>query len=399
MPFPARLPAAVLVALALSLPSHAADRLPALNATLVGTTVSGLSSGAYMAGQFHVAFSGIVEGAGIVAGGPYDCATGVLTFALQRCMETNLKPLAPAKLVERAAARAAAGEIDPLADLADDRVFVYSGTRDTTVTPPVVATVPEFYEAAGVPAAQIAFVSSQAAGHAFVTETTGNACDVTGPNFVNDCDYDQAGEILKQVAGPLHPPAATPGGRVIAFDQAEFLADPTAHGMALTGYAYVPQACAGGGCRVHVVFHGCKQNAARVGPAVVEGVGYNRWADTNDLIVLYPQTSVSSGNPNACWDWWGYDDADYATKAGRQMATVRAMLGRLAEATLPPPPPETCARFDTSNLAHWQAGRARSCDVFFVCAIGSGEKLGFPISATTLYEHPAGTFTTAACGP
>ena len=37
-------------------------------------TVSGISSGAFFAHQFHVAYSGLVTGAGIVAGGPYGCA-------------------------------------------------------------------------------------------------------------------------------------------------------------------------------------------------------------------------------------------------------------------------------------------------------------------------------------
>ena len=51
-----------------------ADPLPALGADLTQTTVSGLSSGAYMAGQFQIAYSQLVIGAGIVAGGPYACA-------------------------------------------------------------------------------------------------------------------------------------------------------------------------------------------------------------------------------------------------------------------------------------------------------------------------------------
>jgi hypothetical protein len=46
-------------------------RLPALGARIGATSVSGLSSGAYMAGQFQIAHSSIVMGAGIVAGGPY----------------------------------------------------------------------------------------------------------------------------------------------------------------------------------------------------------------------------------------------------------------------------------------------------------------------------------------
>ena len=44
--------------------------LPALGADLEATSVSGLSSGAFMASQFHIAHSRIVVGAGIVAGGP-----------------------------------------------------------------------------------------------------------------------------------------------------------------------------------------------------------------------------------------------------------------------------------------------------------------------------------------
>src|SRR5262245_39584173 len=48
--------------------------LPALGVELGATSVSGLSAGAYMAGQFQIAHSSIVQGAGIVAGGPYGCA-------------------------------------------------------------------------------------------------------------------------------------------------------------------------------------------------------------------------------------------------------------------------------------------------------------------------------------
>ena len=40
-------------------------------------TVSGISSGAFFAHQFHIAFSSLVNGAGIVAGGPFGCAAQV----------------------------------------------------------------------------------------------------------------------------------------------------------------------------------------------------------------------------------------------------------------------------------------------------------------------------------
>jgi len=48
--------------------------LPALGASKTESTVSGISSGGYMAVQLHVIFSDTFQGAGIVAGGPYYCA-------------------------------------------------------------------------------------------------------------------------------------------------------------------------------------------------------------------------------------------------------------------------------------------------------------------------------------
>ena len=62
--------------------------------------------------------------------------------------------------------------------------------------------------------------------------------------------------------------------------------------MADEGYIYVPASCAEAtstGCGVHVVLHGCEQTIADIGMAFVENAGYNRWADSNRLIVLYPQ--------------------------------------------------------------------------------------------------------------
>jgi TPR repeat protein len=53
--------------------------LPALGARLDGTTVSGVSSGAYMAGQLHLAHNRIITGAAMIAGGPYGCAQSVYT--------------------------------------------------------------------------------------------------------------------------------------------------------------------------------------------------------------------------------------------------------------------------------------------------------------------------------
>ena len=67
-------------------------------------------------------------------------------------------------------------------------------------------------------------------------------------------------------------------------------------------------------------------------PDFVTQTGINRWAESNKLVVLYPQTKSSNVmpfNPQGCWDWWGYTDANYATRSGKQIQAVSAMVKAL----------------------------------------------------------------------
>ncbi len=387
---------AVLATLFAAQQASAAEPLPQLNVDLSRTTVSGLSSGAYMAGQFHVAFSGEVVGAGIVAGGPYGCAEGRLEVALQQCMTTGMGEPNPAALFAAAAALAKAGAIDPLANLTDDRVYVFSGTADRTVLPAVSATIPPFYALAGLPPAVVHFEGTVPAGHGFVTEDGPVDCGTTAAPFVNDCDLDQAHAILDFLHGPLQPAAAATHAPT-AFDQARYLTSPEPRGMAETGWIYVPSACRDGAqCRVHVVFHGCKQNAESVDDAVIVGAGYNRWAEANRIVVLYPQTHATWSNPNACWDWWGFTGTGYATKRGVQMAAVYRMLLALAGQT-DASEDETCTRHETWNVTHWREGRAIVC-AWGLCAAGSGDPVGTFFGASSIFEEPQGFFTAESCG-
>jgi len=65
---------------------------------------------------------------------------------------------------------------------------------------------------------------------------------------------------------------------------------------------------------LHIALHGCEQNINTVGMTFVEGSGFARWADTNRLVILFPQVSASVLNPKGCWDWWGYTGNDYLTR-------------------------------------------------------------------------------------
>jgi hypothetical protein len=323
-------------------------RLPALGARIDATSVSGFSSGAYMAGQFQVAHSSVVAGAGIVAGGPYGCAESVfadampgpgtaflnLSKAINGCMLDAMSKwgVPNAKLLaERTRKLAEAGRIDAVEGLAKDRIYLFTGTKDRTVLPPIVTAAADLYLGLGVPAEQVKLVSDLDAGHAFVTLDKGIACGTTAGPYITDCDYDQAGAVLSHIYGTLHPRAASLGGEFLVFDQQEFVRDLAGHGLATAGLVYLPRACRpGAGCRVHIVFHGCNQQREKVGEAFARDTGYANWADANQLILLFPQVSAGAVNPQGCWDWWGYTGRDYLTRRGPQIAAVRRMLDRLA---------------------------------------------------------------------
>lgn len=297
--------------------------LPGHKAEVATFTVSGVSSGGYMAVQVHFAHSRRVVGVAALAAGPYYCARGSLWTAWNLCMTGN--PVVSKNDVRDA-------RVDPVANIAKARVWLFSGTEDRTVAPAVVQALAKQYALFG---AAPVLVNDKPAGHAMVTENAGNACGATEPPFINDCDYDAAGALLGHLLGALSPPSKGAQGRVVAFDQRE-LGGTHAVSMGETGYAYVPRSCEVGGCRVHVAFHGCRQGASAIGEAFVRDAGYNRWADTNRLIVLYPQAAARyawwTWNPRGCWDWWGYTGTDYATRSGVQIAAIAAMVARLGEA-------------------------------------------------------------------
>jgi len=344
------------------LPLTSLPRLEKLERTRV--TVSGLSSGGFFAHQFHVAHSGLVKGAGIVAGGPYACAEQApfwlrfypnpqLTFALMVCSHiwrakypalAFWLPAAPdpntsAAMIRDAAAHAT---IDPPAHLAEARVWLFAGGKDAVVPPASVSALKRVYELMGVAAANISLVEEARANHGLPIEEfagAGNApaCAALAPPFLIDCDYDAAKLLLAHLYpdGFQAAPAVAERGHLIRFDQTEFAgaAEPPS-GMHREGYLHVPADCANGAagdarCRLHVAFHGCQQSVERIHDAFYRHGGFNRWADANAIVVLYPQIAAQPVNPEGCWDWWGYSGPDYYQRTGRQIRAVKAMLDRL----------------------------------------------------------------------
>lgn len=307
---------------ALAQPSPAP--LPSLKIDPAETTVSGISSGGYMAVQLHVAYSSkFGKGVAAIAGGPYNCAEGSVLSALGRCLGRFSIPVDTLIAGTRKAAEDKS--IDALSHLHASKVYVFSMAKDSIVGEGTSAALVKFYEAF-VPAANIVHKKDVPADHGFVTDEGAAACENKAAPFLNNCGFDLAGAALGHLYGGLKPRAPQATGKLLTFDQTSVA---TAKGLGKTGYAYVPDSCSNGAaCRVHVVLHGCKMNASDIGDAFAKGAGFNRWADTNNLVILYPQTG--EGATNGCWDWWGYASDDYARKSAPQMKAIVAMVDRLS---------------------------------------------------------------------
>jgi len=298
-------------------------------------TVSGLSSGAYMAGQYHVAFSSEVIGAGIYAGGPYYCAQGQLATAFTNCMYGIMIDVN--KLVTLTKGFSQKQTIDNVANLTNTRAYLYSGNKDSVVYPVVMKALDTYYKAF-TSTANIKTNFNTASEHCLPTDSYGNACAFRGTPYINNCKMDGAGEMFEWVYGTLKPKVSSIAGNIITIDQSKFIPHGyTTSSLSVSpkGFAYIPTGCQGTKenedekCKIHVSFHGCLQTTSDVGDKYYAHGGFNEWAEANNIVVVYPQAVKSNfmpTNPNGCWDWWGYVNQNYAVKDGPQLQMVRNMM-------------------------------------------------------------------------
>ncbi|MEE6478125.1 hypothetical protein FKM82_011749 [Ascaphus truei] len=295
-------------------------------------SVSGLSSGAYMANQFHIAHSRRIVGAAMFAGGPYYCAVGNMMTALNACSKFPTS-INVNSLKTYTQTYANSGLIDPVSNLANDKVFIFAGSRDTVVVPGVGKKLEEYYTSYVTSPGGIKTVYDVPAQHGMPTDNYGGACGSTNTNYINNCNYNGAYEALNHIYGGLQKPdsSAALTGQLVLFDQSEFfnLAAPSTYGMDTAGYVYIPSSCQSGEtCRLHIVFHGCLQGREKVSDRFARNAGYNQVADLNNFIILYPQAKSNMSNINGCWDWWGFSGFAYANKNGFQVTGVERMMER-----------------------------------------------------------------------
>jgi len=158
--------AAAALVFALAAPAYAADKLGNFPVDPAQVSVAGISSGAFMANQLHIAHSADIMGAAMIAGGLYGCAVeaveddGVRALASQAvgaCMKVPFMLDDVATYKDRLEKLAAQGWIDPPANLARAKVYFFTGSSDQVVNSETVEEGKALYDALGVPAANIVF--------------------------------------------------------------------------------------------------------------------------------------------------------------------------------------------------------------------------------------------------
>lgn len=317
----------------------AANPLSAYDVDPATASVSGLSSGGFMAAQLGVAYSNTFKtGFGVFAGGPFDCARNqYYTSCMYNQTPSITTPIANMKSWS-------GNQIDTTGNLASRKIYLWVGSSDTTVGPNVEAQLQSELGNFDT-ASNVSSIISSGAAHTFPTDFSGagdNACSSASSPYISNCSYDGAGAALKWMYGALNARNnGTLGGAVVAFDQSAFVSP--GYGMDSTGYLYVPKACAPGGttvCKVHVALHGCLQSVSNLQMTFINNTGYNKWADTNNIIIVYPQAipdntshttwdSGSLSNGNGCWDWIGWYGANADQHGGVQMAAIVGMVNKI----------------------------------------------------------------------
>ena len=239
-----------------------------------------------------------------------------LTKAINGCMLNALQSFGvpnPEQLAEaRRATSRSVGRIDPVADVKDDRIYLFSGKDDHTVVPAIVGSARRFYEALGVPADHILYVADIPAGHALRHRGQGPGVRLHRQALHRRLRLrpgrGAAGADLRDVEAARRCSRPAPSS---CSTSARSHASSSNHGLSDDGHrlraaARAPRSAAAA-CTSPSTAAGRTARSSATPSRAIRAIA--RWADTNTLIVLFPQTATTPLNPQGCWDWWGYTGA------------------------------------------------------------------------------------------
>lgn len=420
---------AILVSAFFSFSSHSTDQIK--------YTISGISSGGFMANQMGTIFSSQFSGVGTVAGGFYYCAqdylpkkvkedantigtgdlflfeptTQILTDTLNPfviltganpgswfrpqkgnpiyqsvavCMGRPDKAKLP---MDYLSANVESKLIDPLSNLADQKVFIYHGKADSVLKVKMQEKLKSYYLSVGVKESNIATLTGEGS-HNFPTDRTdGIACEKEEVPYVSSCNLNVAGKILDHLIDENLTRADFNKDHIYIVDQTTNLLNTSKEekdwvtpvtSIAPYAYLYASNKCLNHpeSCHMHIALHGCKmsdsynedfqtqyQNQVNNFKIVtmrtkkddliipnmpviedktnnygllkfVLDSGYINYAEQNDLMILFPQTWITEKNfpynPKGCWDWFGWTGDNYATNTGSETKWLMEFIHSVA---------------------------------------------------------------------
>lgn len=294
-------------------------------------SVSGISSGAFMASQYYYAYNSQVTGLGLVAGGLYACSGGSPSMALYGCMRTHLIRPSNAQILMTLSHLSTLGLVDSLNSSKGDRLFAISGQFDSTVQKEVIEQAIGLFQLTSGQAESTRFVADLPLGHAFPTLDFGNSCEAASASpYLSRCGVDGAGLILNHLHPVLNPPVnANPDHYYLLSQIADGFSSPEKISLASDAIVYIPKACRGrSDCPIHIAFHGCGQTREQIGDLFVQQSGFSHWAEANEFVILFPQVVPNKDilNPHGCWDWYGYTGPLFHTQKGPQIRSVQKLV-------------------------------------------------------------------------
>ncbi|MBL7687690.1 MAG: hypothetical protein JNJ49_06620 [Bdellovibrionaceae bacterium] len=257
------------------------------------TTVSGISSGGFMAEQLAVSSSKRIKGVATVAGGMYFCAqdhfqnrlaeygeksmlagvpspTGFsLTWmnpayrAIEICMHNPRLALRGELMgskelkLEFLTEFEKAGEIDPVSYYREQRSLIFHGIADTVIQSGMAKQIADFKKTVGVPVDQIKVVEGRG-GHTFPTDRKdGGGCAEEKVPYLGNCGVDLAGQILEHLYSDKMK-----RGKAATVQRISQSIPGRPSSVAEYGYFATSNFCLANprSCRLHVALHGCKMS-------------------------------------------------------------------------------------------------------------------------------------------
>lgn len=316
-------------------------------------TVSGVSSGGDMAMIHLLAESSHVTGVGVVAGAPYGCNILVGPGSEHACgvprpqEGPNFQPNFD-RIQQYVHDRAARHQIDALSEMQGKQVWLFSGSKDSLVHKNVMVACERQVRNFTGAGSHVATVYNVPAEHGWVVDgddmpsgpSVFYGCGHFGPPYIMNCRWDMSRAMLVHLYSKWNFPWAPMGtadlANIVKINQGKYVSPghpPHKVGLSRTAFTYVPTSCRFNvsACTLHVHYHGCGGAVSGTGSTLL-WVELPYWAESNGIVILYPQAVATAGNENGCWDWWGFTGDEFDSHTGVQINTVMTMIADLPNA-------------------------------------------------------------------